>query len=61
MACVGGWKDGGPGGGKDDARGQPDELTWMCGSRAIGIFPFLAEKNGSSRSEPLMSRFESHL
>ena len=55
------WKDGGPGGGKDDARWQRDGLTWMCGSRAIGIFPFLADKNGSSGSERLMSGFESYL
>ena len=64
MACVGGWKGGGPAGGKDDARWQPDELTlqfWMCGSRAIGISPFLVEKTGLSRSEPLMSSFESYL
>ena len=44
------WKDGGSGGGKDDARWQRDGLIWMCGSRAIGIFPFLADKNGSSRA-----------
>ena len=64
MACMGGWKGGGPGGGKDDARQQPDELTlqfWMCRSQAIGIFPFLVEKTSSSRSEPLMSHFESYL
>ena len=64
MAWVGGWKVGGPGDGKDDTRWQPDELAWhfwMCGSRVIRIFPFLEEKPDSSRSESLMSHFESYL
>jgi hypothetical protein len=65
VACLGGWKGGG---GKDDARRQPDErinellaLLDAWKSSKYRFFLFWQKKTGSSRSEPLMSRFESYL
>jgi hypothetical protein len=61
VAFLGGWKGGG---GKDDARRQPNELLALLDawkSSKYRFFLFWRQKSGSSRSEPLMSRFESYL